>query len=179
MVDRKEYRGQGKMPAVLLTLSFTLLLACPSWANDNFSIYLVRHAEKQADKQNPSLTNCGILRAKQLASLLSEAKIVTVYSTSYQRTMQTAQPLATLNKIAVKNYNPKYLNQFALQLKQHKKNALIVGHSNTTGMLTSLLSDTEVAPLTEDDYQFLYQVQFLGEEKVVTLLKQPLECFKS
>jgi hypothetical protein len=33
--------------------------------------------------------------------------------------------------------------------------------------------------LTEDDYQFLYQVQFLGKKKVVNLLKQPLECSKN
>lgn len=165
--------GQGKV----LTLLFILLPSLPSFASDNFSIYLVRHAEKLADGDNPALTNCGILRAKQLATLLSKTSIASVYSTAYQRTMQTAQPSATLNKLAVQNYNPKYLEQFSLQLKQRKENALIVGHSNTTPMLAALLSETKVAALTEDDFQFLYQIQFLGDKKVITLLKQPLNCF--
>jgi hypothetical protein len=43
-------------------------------------------------------------------------------------------------------------------------------------MLTELLIDRKVAPLTEDDYQFLYQVQFIGKQKTLTIFKQPLNC---
>jgi broad specificity phosphatase PhoE len=157
-------------------LSFALFSLTPTWADDNFSIYLVRHAEKQSQEENPSLTSCGLLRAKQLASLLSQANIKAVYSSSYQRTRQTAHPLASLNKLAVKNYNPKHLPQLALQLKKRKENALVVGHSNTTPLLTELLSKQKVASMTEEDYQFLYQVQFTGKQNSLTLFKQPLLC---
>jgi len=157
-------------------LAMTLVFSTPTWAEDSFSIYLVRHAEKQAEGKNPSLTECGVLRAKQLASLLSKAKISNVYSTSYHRTMQTAKPLATLNKLPIKNYNPSHLEQFALQLKKNKESALIVGHSNTTPMLTELLSTQKVAPITEQDFNFLYQVQFIGEQRILTLFEQPLIC---
>jgi len=172
MLYKTTHGGQNKIPVLL----FTLLTVLPSWASDNFSIYLVRHAEKQSEGKNPILTPCGELRAKQLANLLSQTNIANVYSTSYQRTRQTAQPLATLNKLAVKNYNPRHLEQLALQLKQNKENALIVGHSNTTPVLTELLSGQKVAALTEEDYQYLYQVQFVGGEKTLTLFKQPLVC---
>ncbi len=162
-----------------------VLYSYSSAATDNFSIYLVRHAEKQQNlvngekDKNPSLTSCGELRAKQLARILTSANIDNIYSTSYQRTMKTARPLANEQQIAIKNYNPRHLEQFALLLKQKKKNSLVVGHSNTTPFLTELLSDTKVEPIAEDDYQALYLVQFIGEQQVLTKLTQPLICNKT
>ncbi|MCW8831855.1 MAG: histidine phosphatase family protein [Colwellia sp.] len=164
-----------RLIVLLLTLTFTTNV----FATGNYSIYLVRHAEKQQEGKNPSLTRCGQLRAKQLASLLSQAKISQIYSTSYQRTMQTAAPLSEKQQIAVQNYNPRYLEQLSIQLQKNKVNSLVVGHSNTTPQLAELLSKQKMAPLTELDYQQLYQVQFVGEEVIVTLLKQPLTCHKN
>jgi broad specificity phosphatase PhoE len=160
---------------------FSFIIACilfslPSLANDDFTLYLVRHAEKQNTDKNPQLTQCGKLRAKQLATLLSTANIKSIYSTSYQRTMSTAAPLSNKQNIAIKNYSPRQLEQFALHLKQNKENALVVGHSNTTPQLTRLLSDQEVEPLSEKDYQMLYQVQYIAGKQQLTLLKQPLKC---
>ncbi|ALO33547.1 histidine phosphatase family protein [Colwellia sp. MT41] len=153
-----------------------VLLLQPCLANDNFTLYLVRHAEKQADDKKPRLTQCGQARAKQLATLLSTAKIKAIYSTSYQRTMLTAAPLAKQQHVAIKHYNPKQLEQFALHLKQSKKNALIIGHSNTTPQLTQLLSDEKVAALSEDNYQTLYQIQFVDKQAILTKFMQPLVC---
>jgi hypothetical protein len=93
--------------------------------------------------------------------------------------MKTAGPLANEHQLAIKSYNPKHLEQFALQLKQRKQNSLVVGHSNTTPILTELLSATKVEPLSEDDYQALYLVQFVGGEQVLTKLTQPLICNKA
>lgn len=161
----------------MLTFLVTILaFSTAAWAEESFSIYLVRHAEKQTEGKNPSLTACGLLRAKQLASLLSKANISNVYSTNYQRTLQTAKPLAKLNKFSVTNYDPRKLEAFALQLKKNEKSVLVVGHSNTTPLLTELLSEQKVSPLTEKDFNFLYQVQFIGEQRILTLFEQPLIC---
>jgi len=165
------------MKQILFIISFSLF-SYSSFAADNYSIYLVRHAEKLADSKNPALTTCGKARAKLLASMLSKANITAIYSTSYQRTMQTARPLADLHKMAIKNYSPKHLEQFALQLKQKRENSLVVGHSNTTPMLVGLLTKQEIAPLTEQDYQYLYQVQVINEGTLLTVLQQPLVCKK-
>ena len=146
------------------------------FANDTYSIYLVRHAEKQTESDNPSLTICGKARAKQLASMLSQTGISQIYSTSYQRTRQTATPLSLTLNVAVQNYNPKYLEQLAVQLQQRQANTLVVGHSNTTPQLASLLAKQKIPPLTEKDYQQLYQIQFVGEKSTVTIFKQPLTC---
>lgn len=154
----------------------TTLLLPSCLASDNFTIYLVRHAEKQAETKNPPLTLCGKERAKQLATILSTANIKTIYSTRYQRTMSTASPLSTKQSIAIKNYDPRKLEQFALHIKLHKENALIVGHSNTTPQLTNLLGDIKVKDMDEKDYQVLYQVHFQAGLPHVTQLKQPLSC---
>ena len=173
---KRQWRINKVMALLLVTL--LMLPNIRVWAGDSFSIYLVRHAEKQKKGDNPSLTACGAVRAKQLAALLSQTNIAAIYSTSYQRTMQTAQPLARLTKLPIKNYNPKSLEQLAFQLKRHKKNTLIVGHSNTTPILTALLSSQPVGALSEDDYQMLYQVQFSQKTPVITIFKQPLQCTK-
>jgi len=160
----------------LTPLIFAVFFCFPAQADESYSLYLVRHAEKQNDQENPSLTQCGQLRAKQLASMLELTDIEAVYSTSYQRTMQTATPTAKKFELAIKNYAPNRLEQLAHQLKQAKKNTLVVGHSNTTPQLARILSEEEVAPIPETEYQMLYQIQIDGAGKKLTLLKQPLLC---
>ena len=163
------------MKQTLLLISLSLLSSF-TFAVDNYSLYLVRHAEKLSTVNNPALTACGTARAEQLANMLSKADITAIYSTSYQRTMKTAEPLANKQKMVIKKYSPKQLKPFAHQLRQKRENALVVGHSNTTPMLVELLSEQKVAPLTEQDYQYLYQVQFIDEQPVLTIFQQPLNC---
>jgi phosphohistidine phosphatase SixA len=163
-----------KIFLALLGLFYTL----DAVAVDSYSIYLVRHAEKQKEGENPKLTDCGKRRAKELANLLSQANIRQVYSTSYQRTRQTASPLAKANKLAIQNYNPRYLAQLAIQLQKRKENTLVVGHSNTTPQLAELLIKQEMPPLRENDYQQLYQIHFIGKQNIITKLTQPLICIQ-
>lgn len=171
----KKLNGQSVLPI----LFFYLLLTSFSSVAHNYSIYLVRHAEKLSDSKNPALTVCGKSRAKQLASLLSKTNITQIYSTHYQRTMQTATPLAHQNKIPIKNYNPKYLKQLSLQLQQRKENTLVVGHSNTTSQLATLLTKQAIEALSEQDYQQLYQIQHIDQQVILTTFQQPLSCTKN
>ncbi len=160
---------------LIIVLSITLL-NMPVFADDIYSIYLVRHAEKQKDVDNPPLTSCGRLRARQLASILADVELESIYSTSTQRTMATAQPISQLKKLAIKNYSGSDLTQFAFSLKKLKQNVLVVGHSNTTPQLTELLSGEKIAPIEDHQYQHLYQIQYFQDQINVTLLKQPLLC---
>jgi len=159
-----------------IVLIILLVLNYPSLAFDSYSIYLVRHAEKVANSDNPSLTNCGASRAAMIANILSKTNISSIYSTSYERTMQTAKPLADLNNSPIKVYNPKLLNQLALLLQQKNENALVVGHSNTTPQLVELLAKQKTSPLTEQDFQYLYQVQFINKQPLLTIFQLPLNC---
>ena len=170
------------MKFVILILSFVGFLALSpiSLANteneQTYTIYLVRHAEKQAEQKNPPLTACGIKRAEQLATILEQANIKQVYSTQTLRTEQTAAPLAKQLSLGIISYSADDLSLFAQQVKNAQINTLIVGHSNTTPQLTALVASTPVADITEAEYQMLYQVHFQGNNAQLTLLKQPLVC---
>ena len=52
----------------------------------------------------------------------------------------------------------------------------MVGHSNTTPQLAALLSEMDVAELTEKEYRNLYQIQVSDSGKTLTLFTQPLTC---
>jgi phosphohistidine phosphatase SixA len=160
----------------ILFMASLLLFSCFSFATNNYSIYLVRHAEKLDNSKDPKLSKCGKQRAQQLSKILSKANISAIYSTKYQRTMQTAEPMSRLEQLKIQHYDPNNLELFSLQLKQEKRNTLIVGHSNTTPVLTELLAQQKVAPLTEDNYQYLYQVHILNDQPMLTILQQPTSC---
>lgn len=78
----------ARRPTVILAL--VLLLA--SSAADAFgqrAIYFVRHAEKEGD----DLTTKGKLQAEQLALLLKDSGITSVFTSQFERTKKTAAPL--------------------------------------------------------------------------------------
>lgn len=129
------------------------------------TIYLVRHFEKEQlgmsapNKKDPQLTEVGQKRALSLASYLKDKNITQVFSTKYQRTMQTAKPTAALFNVDVTQYNPSELSAFAERLlgtsSAQAGNILIVGHSNTTPELLQLLGGP-LLTLSESDYGDLF-----------------------
>jgi broad specificity phosphatase PhoE len=139
------------------------------------SIYLVRHAEKQDDSKDPMLSACGEARAQALAAYFNKVPLAAVYATPYQRTQQTAAAVASSKKLPVNHYDPGKPEQLVQQLNLSGGPVLVVGHSNTVPELVKLFSGIEVAPLTEQQYNVLYQVQ-LGEQRSVTISKQSFQC---
>ena len=163
------------------SLVFFASLADQSFANETLTVnshtlYLVRHAEKQDDSNNPPLTACGLQRANQLAMLLSQAKIKKIYSTSYLRTMATAEPLAFQQKLPIEKYSPDDLRLFAEKLKSNKQNTLVVGHSNTTAKLAEIITNQPLKDINDKEYQLLYQIHGTNNNFKLTVLKQPLSC---
>src|SRR5687767_4814601 len=96
------------------------------------TIYLTRHAEKASTGTDPVLTSEGQVRANNIAATLKDAQVKHIYSTAYQRTRQTAQPLASYLSLPVTTYDGAQLPTFAQQLRALPDNALVVGHSDTT-----------------------------------------------
>ncbi|MBU2605582.1 MAG: histidine phosphatase family protein [Alphaproteobacteria bacterium] len=140
--------------AALLTLA-----ACSSHSPPERTIYLVRHAEKQAG-DDPSLTSNGALRAALLAKTLRDAGIVRIYSTDYARTRETAAPIAKTISVPVTLYDPSDLPAFADQLKAESGITLVVGHSNTTPALVELLGGEPGTDINEPaEYDRLYVVR--------------------
>lgn len=139
-------------------------------------IYLVRHAEKlvnsNSQDKDPPLTDAGRERARHLAYVLGDAGIDRIYSSDYQRTRQTGEPLAKKLGLQIQSYDPRALAAFAQQLRQKNGRSLVVGHSNTTPQLVELLGGDGGAPIDEaTEYDRLYTVILAGDS-VTTLLQR-------
>lgn len=127
---------------------------------------LVRHAEKGTTGTNPSLTEAGKNRAIELSKLLELVEVDAVFSTNYNRTLETAQPAATAKNIEVTLYDPSDLNAFAESLLKDTSNStkLIVGHSNTTpDLINILMKEKQLDHLSEKEYDHLFILTLLGD----------------
>ena len=148
-----------------LFLYFVLLISCHTACSQPkeglFTIYLVRHAEKDvSDKNNsdPALTPCGVERAESLSTFFDQITLDKIYSSDYLRTRETAKPTAQSKGKELVFYNPGDLKSFSKELLEKQENALVVGHSNTTGILAGLLCDQEIGSFDESIYNRIYQV---------------------
>jgi broad specificity phosphatase PhoE len=138
-------------------------------------IYLVRHAEKITGPdagRDPELNEAGKARAQELAKVLADKNITSIYSTDYIRTRDTASPLASALGLEVTLYNPRTLDEFAEQLKKQKGTLLVVGHSNTTPYLTAKLGGDAGTPIDEpSEYDRLYEVHITDDGVTSTLTR--------
>ena len=144
-----------------------------------FAIYVVRHAEKESeanDPEDPSLSSCGELRAQALAKILSDIRLEKIYSTPYERTLSTARPITESRQLEIEIYDPSRLGEFSQLLLDARQDALVVGHSNTTGVLAGLLAGVSEEAFDEDIYDRLYQVAISGKQARLNLLHQSFYC---
>ena len=142
-------------------------------SHDGFSLYLVRHAEKQSDgTRDPALTEAGVQRAAQLAVWLKDKDITDILSSDYQRTRGTAEPLATALGIELTIYDPGDLPALATQLVSKQNNAYVVGHSNTTPELARLLCNCKIADMDESEYDRLIEITIDSDGANARILKQ-------
>ena len=164
----------------LLSLLFVCyLLIGAGLKSEIFTLYLVRHSEKVISSEypyDPPLTDCGEKRAKYLSSFLEEIQIDAVYSTNFSRTEQTALPTATAKRLEIQPYSTADLKEFSSQLLELQQNALVTGHSNTTGVLAGMLVDQEIGAFEEHIYNRIYQVVVCGEQRQLNLIHTSFEC---
>jgi broad specificity phosphatase PhoE len=143
----------------IAALSFLALGACASApALPDTTIYLVRHAEKQAG-DDPDLTVVGRARADILSQELQDAGLTEIWSTDTKRTVSTAKPTSMRTGLPVQIYDAGRQAAFANRLKTTPGTMLVVGHSNTIPDLVGLLGGKPGAPIVEaTEYDRLYVV---------------------
>lgn len=97
------------------------------------AVWIVRHAEKQTEANEPEvpLSEAGKARAERLASLLSESGVSAIYATATERARKTAEPLARKLGIPVRTYAPKDPLADRIRAEHPEGRVLVVGHSNT------------------------------------------------
>ena len=141
--------------------------------NSSYTLYLIRHAEKQADgSRDPALTEIGKNRSEQLAVWFQDKNITEIWSSDYKRTRDTAMPLATGLDLELTIYYPRNLPDLVKKLRRHQRTALIVGHSNTTPELARLLCDCSVTDMNESEYDRLIVISVVGSRLQVRTLQQ-------
>jgi phosphohistidine phosphatase SixA len=150
------------IPYLVLLLGLPGALAAQGGEDPGSSgpiIVLVRHAEKAADHPtDPSLTREGHARAAELARLLGRSDVTAVLSSDYRRTRDTAAPLADRLGIEVELYDAGALDALATELLGRTGSIVVVGHSNTTPELVTLLGGDPGEPIDDAEYDRLYVV---------------------
>jgi 2,3-bisphosphoglycerate-dependent phosphoglycerate mutase len=159
--------------AFLFIFTFSLLSACNS--DESTTYYLIRHAEKdRTDKtnRNPNLNEKGLERSDKWATYFKNIDLDAVYSTIYNRTMQTAKPTSDSKKLEIKNYDPSKMYDAIFQTATKGKTVLVVGHSNTTpAFVNKILGENKYEDINDNDNASLYIVKITGDKKTSKIKK--------
>ena len=130
--------------------------------------YIIRHAEKDRTdtaNKNPNLTEKGKLRAQNWAKVFKDVDFDAIYSTDYNRTKQTAQPIATSQSLEVQQYDPEDLFNDDFKKNTEGKTVLIIGHSNTNPQLVNkILGVEKYKDIADDENGSLYILNILPNQ---------------
>ena len=144
---------------------FVCLLACflaASAVAQRPVIFLVRHAERATISghvpSDTGLSAVGNERAEALARALKNAQITAIYTTEYERTRETAAPVALSLGIRPEVIPGDDLRALVAKLKASPGNVLVVGHSNTLPQIISALGVSSRVTVAESDYNNLFLV---------------------
>lgn len=149
---------------MLIAFGVCLFASRGTPAQNNKTIVLVRHTEKDASVPNnpdPELSAEGRERAQRLMNVVRRYKPHEIFSTSYKRTRQTAEPIAQWRKKEIQTYDPAKPGDLVAKIMASKTDHnLIVGHSNTIPALANLLVKKEVfRNLLETEYGVIWVIR--------------------
>ena len=137
--------------------------------------YLIRHSEKVTSNptdRNPNLSEIGMQRANSWITILKEIEFDAIYSTNYNRTLQTAKPIADSYQLEIIKYDLSNFNFDDFKESTKGKTVLVVGHSNTIpSFANSFIGKNEYAQIDESNYANLYIITVTGETVTHSLLK--------
>lgn len=168
------------MKKIVLLLILAATFSCAQeknekQADDTSVYYFIRHAEKDRsdpENKNPDLTDVGNKRAEKWAEVLKNVSLDAVYSTNYNRTLQTATPAAKQDNVEIILYDPRGLDMNAFKADTKGKTVLVVGHSNTTPMLVNeMLGEKKYASINDNNNANLYIVTITSYGITDILLK--------
>ena len=133
--------------------------------------YFIRHAEKADSSKNPDLSEKGLERAQEWKALFSDINFDAVYSTDFNRTIQTIQPIVAGNNQLLKIYNPKMIDVELFKKETQGKTILIVGHSNTVpNMVNQIIKENKYVDIAENQFGNLYIITLFENQTQSQLL---------
>ena len=157
----------------IIILTFSLITACSK--DETTTYYLIRHAEKvriDNTNRNPNLNKNGQERAEKWANRFKNVPFDAIYSTNYNRTIQTATPTAESKNLEIQTYNPSKMYDSIFKQATKGKTVLIVGHSNTTPIFANKILEEEKYQFMDDNNNAsLYIVTITGDKKTSVIEK--------
>jgi phosphohistidine phosphatase SixA len=101
---------------------------------------------------NPDLTEAGRARADALAQMLQDAGITAIYATEFNRTQQTAAPLAKILRLDVTLVPSKDPATLIRKLRHARGNSLVVGHRTTIPNLITKMGLPSPGRIAENEH---------------------------
>lgn len=154
----------------LIVLALLELRQSPATAQNgkpdkSSTVYLVRHAEKADDgTSDPPLRDEGLARANTLAAMLADKGIVAIVTSTFKRTVQTAEPLAkTLGKQAAAMKDSS-VDGAVSKVRAAQGNVLVVHHSNTVPEIIEKLGGPQIPTICESLYDRLFVLQLTAKQ---------------
>ena len=177
--DRKLRRRRRRIQVIVIYTAIAIGLAWFFESQATTTIIFVRHAEKAAEPaDDPGLSAAGQRRVAELTRQLVDADVVAgidaIYATDYNRTQETARPIADALDLPINTYDARDTETvLATILKEHKgKIILVVGHSNTVPeLIANLGASKKVPPIHESEYDNIYiiSIPWFGKTKTIRL----------
>ena len=141
---------------------------------DCTEIYLIRHAEKDRSdikNRNPELNDLGKKRALKWVEVFKNIQFDKIYSTNYNRTIQTVTPISKENNIDISIYSPSKINYKNFVSNNIGSKVLVVGHSNTIPFFVNGLINKEFYQQIDDlNNSNLYKVTICNNNITHSLL---------
>lgn len=139
--------------------------AAPSDSGADTVVLVVRHAEKSAPSGDVPLSDAGQARARALVPIGREAGVSAIIITQFQRTRQTAAPLAeaagiTADVADVQGRVAEHAGAIATMIRERHagKAVLVVGHSNTVPAIVHALGGPRLPDICDEVYDDLFTV---------------------
>jgi broad specificity phosphatase PhoE len=160
-ISGSDARGNGYFILILgAFFSGLLLLSYRPAAFAQQAVFLIRHADRLDPSLDPPLSPAGQVRAEQLAMLLKHTGISAIYTSEWQRTIATAEPLA-----AILNIEPVKIPRTdvaGLVERIHSEHSdgvvLIVGHQKTVPLLLKRFGHSGDVFMERSEYDNLFVV---------------------
>ena len=158
--------GRLIITAAILLFTLSAVAASPM-------IFVVRHAEKAADGNDPDLSAAGQQRAEGLARIVKDAEITAIFTTEFKRTQETAASTAKATQITPTIVPANDISGLVEKLRSLKGNALIVAHGNTIPDLVKALGTEASVNIPENVYNELIVI-ILSDKPQLLRLHYPL-----
>ncbi len=133
--------------------------------------YFIRHAEKDRsnpENKNPELNQQGKIRALNWLYFFRDIPLKKIYSTNYNRTIQTVKQIAEEKNITISYYFPENIDVENFKKQNKNMSILVVGHSNTTPELVNLIiGENKFEKMNDNDNSSLFVIRELAGDVTV------------